>query len=116
MILDTRCLRHEGVLLFQTLPGLQWSEVAPERMAAQALSVVEGLHESEDVRAGAGPVGPATGPDLLLQQSEERLGSGIVEAGAGAAHALPQSQPAYLTPEFIRGVFTAAVRMHNASG
>jgi hypothetical protein len=34
VILDTRCLRHEDVFLFEALPGLQRGEVAPAWMAA----------------------------------------------------------------------------------
>jgi hypothetical protein len=44
-MLDTRCLRCEGVFLLVSLPGLQRGEVAPDWMPAQPLAVVEGLDD-----------------------------------------------------------------------
>lgn len=83
-MLDTRCLRREGMYLFVSLPDLQRREAAPDWMPPQPLAVVEGLDEGEDLSAGSGPVGPAAGADLRFQQREEALGGGIVVALAGS--------------------------------
>ncbi|GFH35820.1 hypothetical protein SCWH03_20420 [Streptomyces pacificus] len=66
---------REGVLM--PLSGLGRGEVAEGVVFAQAAAVVEGLDEGEDLGAGGGPVGPAPGADLLLEQGPEALRGGV---------------------------------------
>lgn len=84
-MLDTQCLRREGVTLFVSLPDLQRGQVAPVRMFPQPLAVVEGFDEGEDLGSGGGSVKPRAGADLLFEYGPEALRGGVVEAAPGPA-------------------------------
>jgi group II intron reverse transcriptase/maturase len=64
--------------------------------------------EDRGARLGAGAVVAAV-DQLDLEGGEERLGDGVIQAGASAAHGPPQPQPLADVDAGGRGVFAAAV-------
>ncbi|THA69956.1 hypothetical protein E6P78_10945 [Streptomyces sp. A0958] len=75
MILDTRSLCREGVLM--PLPGLGRGEVTEDFLFAQAAAVVEGLDEVEDLGAGGSRSGQVRVPISSLSRAQKLFAAAL---------------------------------------